>query len=286
MTHCPYCTSICTPIREFQKRDHETLQLWGCGTCHSEVLFPQPSDNWLEQEYAGYFKMRQGRVPSSKARLCQLVLSKLSSIPEGAQILEIGGGEGFFVQEVLKTTSDVRVTLVEPQADMSALAHERVNVHCKLVEDWLKCASDEQYDAIVAMDLIEHLRLPADVMGTLVSTKLKPGGLLIVTTPDAGSRYRKYLGNLWPHYKVEHLSYPSVPALNKLAERLDLNVRECSALAKPLQLGYLIAVLQNFGPRLVRMLGRLVDAICPTCIRDIHVRIPSGELIFVATKRN
>ena len=122
-------------------------------------------------------------------------------------------------------------------------------------------------------------------MKEVVETRLKAGGTLILTTPDAASCYRKALGPLWPHYKVEHLTYPSARALRKFADQAGLSIRECSSLAKPLPLGYMIAVLRNFGPSAIRKVGWCVDMVCPSFVRGVHVRIPSGELLFVATKR-
>jgi hypothetical protein len=285
MTTCPYCNSTGFSIREFQRRGDETLHLWGCRDCACEFLEPQPSDSWLAHEYAGYFQMRQSRVPASKSRLCQLILSKVAPMQADAHILDIGGGEGYFVEETLRAAPNVKMTLIEPQADEKLAASGRVTVHRKLVEEWLSSTPPEQYDIIVAMDLIEHLRRPLEVMKEVVDTRLKVGGTLIMTTPDAASGFRKVLGPLWPHYKVEHLTYPSPRALQKFADRAGLSVRECSSLAKPLPLGYMIAVLRNFGPSAVRAVGRCVDLLCPSAIRGVHVRIPSGELLFVATKR-
>ncbi len=286
MTNCSYCKSKCNIIREFQRWGDETLHLWGCSECKSELLSPQPSDDWLAKEYSDYFQMRQGNIAEPKKRLCQLILSKLSPLPDTARILDIGGGEGFFASEVLQSLPNAHVTLVEPQAEETRFAPDRVAVHRKLVEDWLNSTSPELYDAIVGMDLIEHLRHPTLVMAELVRTRLKKGGRLILTTPDAASWYRKLLGPVWPHYKVEHLTYPSKKALSSFAIEAELELQECSSLAKPLPVGYIIAVLRQFGPLPLRAIGRVIDIITPKFARGCHVRLPSGELLFVAFKRS
>lgn len=228
--------------------------------------------------------MRQGKIASPKARLCELILSKIGPLRENAHILDIGGGEGFFVEQALRAYKNVKVTLVEPQAEERMMTLERVKVHRKLVEDWLQTTPAELYDVIVAMDLVEHLRNPLEVMAKIITTRLRPGGTIILTTPDAASRYRRLLGPFWPHYKVEHLTYPSKGALSKLAETACLDVRECSSFGKPLPLGYIITVLKNFGPATTRALGRIVDLLVPTSLRGLHVCIPSGELLLHATK--
>jgi len=286
MTNCPYCSSTCDVIREFQRRDDETLHLWGCGACECELLCPQPSDDWLAEEYSGYFQMRQGNISTPKRRLCQLILSKLSPLQEDAHILDIGGGEGHLAHEVLRTTTRTHLTLVEPQAEEDGFPLDRVTVHRKLVEDWLQSTPPVLFDAIIGMDLIEHVRSPMKVMLDVVNTRLKKGGTLVLTTPDAASWHRKILGPVWPHYKVEHLTYPSRKALHKLASHAGLDIQECSSLAKPLPIGYVIAILKNFGSATLRIFGRVIDAICPSFMRGYHVSIPSGELLFIAKKRS
>jgi len=212
------------------------------------------------------------------------MVSKLGALPQGTRVLEIGGGEGHFVNELLTTHPNCSVTLVEPQADRSRFPAEKVTIHNMLVEEWMTSQTPIQYDAVVAMDLIEHLRHPVDVIQQVVATRLKPGGTLIITTPDAGSLFRKTMGRFWPHYKVEHLTYPSHKALRRLANATGLRVVELHGLAKPLQIGYLITILRNFGPQAIRMIGKILDTICPSFIRPLHVQIPSGEVLFVGVR--
>lgn len=284
MAECPFCQKQGSPVRVFENRGTEELKLWRCFQCSCEFLQPQPSDAWLAHEYAGYFSMRQGRAPASKSRLCQLIISKLGELPANPQVLEIGGGEGFFLKELLKARPDARITLVEPQADTTLFPADKVTVHKMLIEEWLATNGQSQYDAIIAMDLIEHLRDPMSVIRRISDSHLKPGGKIVVTTPDAGSTFRGALGRFWPHYKVEHLTYPSTAALQHLARNAKLEVVELKSLAKPLQVGYLIAVLRNFGPNAVRWCGRMAERIIPNFVRTWHVTIPSGELLFVGRK--
>jgi 2-polyprenyl-3-methyl-5-hydroxy-6-metoxy-1,4-benzoquinol methylase len=257
-----------------------------CGGCKSEFLDPQPSEEWLAHEYDGYFAMRQGRSACPKRRLIELVLSKLGSIKAESEILEIGGGEGHLVRAILERHADVKVTLVEPQADAALYPSDRVSVQPMLVESWMSEAVSKKYDIIVAMDLIEHLRQPLSVMKELIAQRLKPGGRILVTTPNAGSILKKIMGSYWPHYKVEHLTYPTKQSLSILARDASLDIVELNSLAKPLEVDYLITVLRHFGPPATRRLGAMLNTICPEIVRNWHVRIPSGELLFVATKRS
>lgn len=155
-----------------------------------------------------------------------------------------------------------------------------------VVEEWLSSEPPQLYDAIVAMDLIEHLRKPTETIRELVQTRLKPGGKFVITTPNANSLSRRCMGSVWPHYKVEHLTYPSEAAMRSMARASGLYLDEVSSLAKPLQIEYLITVLRNFGPQSLRVVGAALNVLTPTALRGCHVRIPSGEILVVATKHD
>jgi SAM-dependent methyltransferase len=228
--------------------------------------------------------MRRADGSNPKTLLCQLVISRIGNLPPNPAVLEIGGGEGFFIRELLTARPDARVSLVEPQADPSLFPAEKVEVHKMLVEEWLEKTAPQKYDVIIAMDLIEHLRDPISVMKRISEERLNSGGVLIITTPDAGSLFRRVLGRFWPHYKVEHLTYPSTGALDNLASNAGLDVVEMKPLAKPLTIGYLIAVLRNFGPLATRWIGRVAEIVVPHFMRRYHVIIPSGELLFIGRK--
>jgi 2-polyprenyl-3-methyl-5-hydroxy-6-metoxy-1,4-benzoquinol methylase len=199
-------------------------------------------------------------------------------------VLELGGGEGFFANELLRARPDVRLSVVEPQAEMSRFPTNNVTVHKMFIEEWLTLRDVRRFDAIVAMDLIEHLRDPSEVIKTICRDFLKEDGRVVITTPNAHSYQRALLGKYWPHYKVEHLTYPSPKALENLAHSAGLQVQEMSSLAKPLRLGYLIAVLRNFGPIATRYVGRIAHAVVPSFLLSTHVKLPSGELLFVGRK--
>jgi SAM-dependent methyltransferase len=236
----------------------------------------------LAAEYDGYFEMRGAKTGSPKSRLCRIIIDQLGRITPGFELLEVGGGEGYFVRELLSAYPNTRITLVEPQASESAFPSGSVSVFAGSIETWMAEAPPHTYDAIVAMDLLEHLRDPAGVMKALVSTRLKPGGRIVITTPNSRSFLKKVMGTSWPHYKVEHLTYPSDIALRNLARETGLEIVQLRAFAKPLPLGYLTTVMRNFGPSTTRSLGWCLDRATPSVLRQWHVSFPSGELLFVA----
>jgi len=69
-------------------------------------------------------------------------------------------------------------------------------------------APEQPYDAIAFMEVIEHLESPHDALKRLASW-LKPGGLLLLSTPNYASLYRRLFGARWwvVNCEDEHIAF-------------------------------------------------------------------------------
>ena len=63
---------------------------------------------------------------------------------------------------------------------------------------------EDFFDIITMIDFIEHVRAPMSIL-VKASRLLRPGGQLVILTPNADSLSRRLMGLRWLHYKVEHL---------------------------------------------------------------------------------
>lgn len=66
--------------------------------------------------------------------------------------------------------------------------------------------SERLFDVITCTDVIEHLRRP-DFFLRAARSLLVPGGMLLVTTPNAGGVLSRLMGSSWLHIHREHLWY-------------------------------------------------------------------------------
>ena len=87
-------------------------------------------------------------------------------------------------------------------------------------------------------DLLEHVTSPVEIL-RLASALLRPGGCILITTPNTHSLSHRLMGNRWTHYKVEHLFYPNPPAMRLMAEKAGLRVELCKTADKAVNLDYL-----------------------------------------------
>ena len=121
----------------------------------------------------------------------------------------------------------------------------------------------ESFDVISMWDLIEHVTDPAALLAECRRV-LRPGGVLAISTPDAGSLLARVLGSRWLGFRSidEHLYFFSRRTLGQMLERAGFEVRAVHAVGKYLTLPRLIERLR-FYTRIGALLLRTVDRAVP-----------------------
>jgi 2-polyprenyl-6-hydroxyphenyl methylase/3-demethylubiquinone-9 3-methyltransferase len=119
------------------------------------------------------------------------VLQQLSSLAAGSQVLDAGCGNGFFAKRLRENGFDV----VGMDLDESGIIHARrlcpdTRFLVASVYDDLRALTGRQFDAVVCLEVIEHLYDPR-LFVSRVHDCLRRGGMFILSTP-----YHGYLKNL------------------------------------------------------------------------------------------
>lgn len=133
----------------------------------------------------------------------QIIKDLRSRLPQTARVLEIGSGSGALVH-LLRQDFPATEGL-EPSRFFCGYAKKKYGVDIMniSVED---LETNGQYDAVVALDVIEHVTSPNRFMTTVVRA-LKPGGLAIIVTPNLDSVTARVMGQKWWHIRPPHLYY-------------------------------------------------------------------------------
>src|SRR5258708_18074724 len=107
----------------------------------------------------------------------------------GMRVLDYGAGRGAMSLELKKRGADV--VAIEPFG-----SDYLIKLGIPAYRDLSELAAASQFDGIVCLEVIEHLRNPRRVLANLYG-RLSPGGWLLVTTPNAAGLPAKLMGQRW-----------------------------------------------------------------------------------------
>ena len=137
------------------------------------------------------------------------------------KLLEIGCAYGFFLQEAARYFEVAGVELAE-----HAVAHCRrtgLNVRHGTADAAL-LQQTGRADAIVLLDVVEHLPQPRETLA-LCEHYLNPGGVILITTGDFGSLLARLAGVKWRLMTPpQHLWFFTTESMRRLASDLGLVV--------------------------------------------------------------
>lgn len=130
------------------------------------------------------------------------------------RLLEIGAGAGFFLKEAEKAGwSGVGTEIIDAAIDF-ATRQLGLDVRRGTAEEL--DLREPPFDAVVLLEVIEHLYEPRRALAA-VRAALRPGGLLVLSTPNFRSLSRAMLGSDWTVLSpAEHLFYFTRRSLDRL----------------------------------------------------------------------
>ena len=98
---------------------------------------------------------------------------------------------------------------------------EKINVK-KM--DFMEYDGDESYDFITMFEFIEHTLDPRTILEK-VAQIIKPGGYVLLTTPNIGSLFFKIMEKKWPAlHQYCHNYYYTAATMTKLVEKTGFEV--------------------------------------------------------------
>jgi 2-polyprenyl-3-methyl-5-hydroxy-6-metoxy-1,4-benzoquinol methylase len=203
------------------------------------------SDSWLRRIYravrAAYLKRRFGYQTGMRTLLWHRALAAMvwwvpdlrvrfdSSVmwlpaKAGGRLLEVGCGRGDMLEILANLGWDAEGVDFDPRAAESARARGLRVRHGTLASCQYE---DATFDAVIMSHVIEHLHDPLDVVKECYRI-LKPGGRLVLLTPNTGSLGHRIYGRSWLHLDPpRHLYLFNLTILPKLADGLGFSNLKC-----------------------------------------------------------
>ncbi len=198
------------------------VDLHRCSGCGTEFVDPQPSDERLAEIYGPAYYEPWHHESAENVRVSkELTFAPIlaaAELMQGQRLLDVGCATGQFLGLAARAGLNVYgVDLNADAIDAARLAVPEASFHTGTMAD--EPFPGEQFDAVMMVDFIEHVRSPEQEL-TMIAQRLAPQGKIVISTPRVDSGVRRLTGKYWPQYREEHLTYFSASGMHALMQRI------------------------------------------------------------------
>jgi SAM-dependent methyltransferase len=202
----------------------------------------------------------------------------LKALPSRKSALDIGAGDGAFVEELL-ALGFADVIGVEP-------SKAPIEAAKPAIRGYLKCGifaaeefPAESLDLITCFQVIEHVWDPVKITGDALAL-LKPGGLFFIVAHDRRAFSARVMGTKSPIFDIEHLQLFDSPTSATLLRNAGFDSIEVSTVRNKYPVDYWIKLFPFPGP-LKSAVRRLAEA---SGIGRRLLSLPAGNLAVIGKK--
>lgn len=235
---------------------------------------------WADTEYTsgayhGYVAARAMKIRHFERRL-----DDIGTRVRPGRLLDVGCSCGYFLEVAASRGFDVRGV----EFSRSAIAAASPSVRPHIFEGTVETMPvDGLFDVVSVFDLIEHVRDPRAFLRRCASL-LRPGGVLLLSTPDTGHFLRFLMRSRWPMLQpMQHLFLFSRRALVSALRAEGFGEVTVDTAYKTLSVGYLINQIRPLNPLLAGALDTLTSALPASALLKYR-RINIGEMLAVGRR--
>ena len=252
-----------------------------CGNCGLLRSNPILSDEELASLYRESTLTYEDEATFARRTYGNYLRQCISSLPAGieprqARLLEIGCGNGFFLDQALQSGFG-DVAGVEPSLDAVALAPD--SVRHKIVTDIFRDGlfPANHFDIVCAFQVFDHLAHPNEVLQSCRKV-LKPGGLALFINHDVGAWTNRMLGSRSPVIDIEHIYLFDTSTMAKIFRKNGFEVLNVF----PVENSYPLYYWAKMAPLPKNWKEKMIPALKKTSLGRVELAWKAGNLGLVA----
>ncbi len=233
-------SSLAATTTEYGVASGDLLRCASCG--HMQVdTFPEA----LDESYAEVVDETYLAEEAGQRATARRALELIERHVERRALLDVGAWVGFFVSEAERRGWDA--VGLEPSRFASAFAREHFGTRVETGTLQQVDLPERHFDAVVLGDVIEHLPDPGETLDR-IARLLRPGGVLYLALPDAGSRVARTLGARWWSVLPTHVQYFTRSSLATLLSRNGYLTKWVGTAPKAFTVRYYLDRLRGYAP--------------------------------------
>lgn len=220
LTKCRICgsTSLRQLLCDCKTDSGHSYSLVQCANCSFVTIHPIPSEETLKQYYdENYWHRDKANVNKGLNVFLSLrmrpILNGIKKLaPPPARVLDWGAGDGRLFHALTKAGYDCwGIDIYSTELANNRLTNTTIE-KC--------CFSDEFFDAITCIHVLEHINNPLKSIERALGL-LKADGILVLEVPNIQSLGSKVFGKKWQPLQVPtHLNHFTLKSLQKLFDML------------------------------------------------------------------
>lgn len=281
---CLLCAAPLGRVR-FERAGHAVRDCTQCGLVQLDPLPDVEATRHLYED--GYFGGGGGEGAGYTDYAAQEAeylatfdeeLDRIAPFAAAGTLLDVGCGFGWLVRQALARGYEAHGVDVSGDAVEIASRSLPGRVHAG-TPGTAPALAGLRFDVIFGSHVIEHVTDPRPFVADLAA-RLRPGGVIVLVTPDVTSTLARVSGRRWVSYKIpEHVAYYSPATMRRLLEGEGLRV----STIEPAHQHYRLPFVADRVRALIRPIDRLVPHLenLPG-LRDRRIRIPTGSLRAIA----
>ena len=178
-TNCNLCGQDEFKVIEDDEVPFKVLQ---CKNCSLVFVYPLPDRSELEEHYDdSYYRDWLDTQRESRIKMWNKRLAKLQRFSQGGTLLDVGCGEGTFLQLAEKNGWKTNGTEVSSYAARYAAGVSGADIFCGELHD--ARYPENSFDVVTVWHVLEHVRDPKRYLEE-IQYILKPDGLLVIAVPN------------------------------------------------------------------------------------------------------
>ncbi len=249
------------------EKPRQLLKCTKCGLVFSDYVNTR---NSFEQDYIEMKDLDYLKEENARRKSCRGVLKRIEKFKRRGKILEIGCANGLFLDEAKKRGWEAHgVELSKWAADYARKTFD-LNITQGTIEE--ANLLNHSFDAIVMLDVIEHLNSPKTIIEK-TRNLLKNNGFLYLSTPDISSASSKLLKSKWWGINKYHHFCFSEKTLSTLLTSTNFKIKKIFSHTRFFSLNFLLTrlnlpkSLHDFFSKILKFL-RLGNLVAPVNLFD------------------
>lgn len=275
--HTIDATRFSARIAEEQQPHYRIVRCKRCGLIRADPITIDQND--VSSLYQLSHLTYEHEIPNARLTYGHYLGQLETVLPAKDNLLEIGCGNGFFLEEALDQGFK-NAYGVEPSHEAVGKAAERVRDGIKVGMFSRDLFPEKFFDVICIFQTLDHFLDPSSILADCF-TLLKPGGVVLAINHNIRWLPFRMLGESAPIICVQHPFLYDPSTMRQMFEKHSFHVRDVFNIKNKYSLGYLLS-LAPIRPAWAKAL--LTKAFTVTKLAQVPVRFAIGNIAAVAQR--